>query len=811
MWEEISRKELPRSQIFVIFWSERYAKAKGCVRELIQARDLVASNNLRPVVLRLDDYPIIWNSTVSPDLKAAFDALAAMLHYRTSSTRTSADKAADLVLRVSEPILRSDHPRMARDDSQNALRKMVRRDRFTYYPAVWVSGFNGVGRESLIRDFYRAFSPNGRGVVVDVDEASLPRQIRLRMESEALGAGSDRLNELNAAAVGDEIAAIADIIDQVNSVGNFIIFRHNRIVEESVELPEWIDDVVVRLATNTRPRLFIISQLPLSIERRGRCRDKLIAHRIPTIDEHDLEDFAPQLIGYFDERPDRWSNEAIDDIVRASAGNIGFLVSLVRAAASVEDFEGIDALIAADQTTLVASITAYVYWAFAQLREYDDEQRALLFLDNISPCDIGDLEHAIEPRRPMLRVLGKLLELGLVEREGDSLYRLTPLLARRLNRELIRPDLLDWLSSALLKFTQQPFDVDAGEHEFLRIESRISASILSEVDELPKGVVEFVSAAHWFRAGVKLYHARRREPAYRVLKKAYRKKTEFLTASRVELTRYFALSAIQNRKFGEAEECIASLDKVFSTKDMAECLRAEIHEHKGEYFDAIEHYERAIKLNDGKNSRLERTYRPIIKCILATNKPDFDRANRYAMEWLALRETIFSLSASARVYLNWKYRGFASGREVPENIDALYRDALTALKRAPGVGSAHFEIKAEEAEFSGKFDDALTYMEEAIAADPRFELRGERWRLMSRTGSKDLARRVITELSEARHNPEFSANWAPFLPMLAESYARALKVTGRPFGELNQFCPELTGEEVANIITRAKRVARPKS
>jgi hypothetical protein len=72
------------------------------------------------------------------------------------------------------------------------MREVVKKDRFSYYPAVWVSGFNGVGRESLIRDFNRSFVPNGRGFVVEVNEASLPKQVRLRIESEALGADLNR-------------------------------------------------------------------------------------------------------------------------------------------------------------------------------------------------------------------------------------------------------------------------------------------------------------------------------------------------------------------------------------------------------------------------------------------------------------------------------------------------------------------------------------------------------------------------------------------------------------------------------------------
>jgi tetratricopeptide (TPR) repeat protein len=428
-------------------------------------------------------------------------------------------------------------------------------------------------------------------------------------------------------------------------------------------------------------------------------------------------------------------------------------------------------------------------------------------LNDVSPCDVVDLEKIVSPSRPILRVLGKLLDLGLIEREGDSLYRLTPLLANRLSRDLIRPDLLAWLRGALVQFLARPIEMDAPEHEYLRIESRIQASILADTDstELPQSVLEFVSAAHWFQAGVRLYHARRREPAYRILKRAYSKRAEFSTASRTELTRYFCLSATRNRRYKEAEECIQRLDGVHQTKGMAAFLRADLLEHRGKFLDAVHEYRRSLDLNRDKATRLERTYRPLIKCILSSPRPDFAEAESYAEDWLSVSTTVFGLMARARIYLHWKYRGEAVQRSVPADVDGLYVQALQNLADDPGVGSAHFELKAEEAEFSGDFSASLEYMDKAVEADPRFELRTQRWRLMASSRSRDVAERALRELDAAKHNSEFRGNWHPFLPQLAETYALALKAAGRGLGAVNAFAPELSSEDIAPIVARVRR------
>jgi tetratricopeptide (TPR) repeat protein len=805
LWDEISRGELPHSRLLVIFWSKNYIKAKGCIKEILQAKDLVQDGHLRAVVLRLDDFPIKWKNDFGVDAKPMFEALGAMLEYRTSLPNCSLQQAIGLVQRLAEPILGSNHPRLPRHDLHQTLRGVVQKDRFSFYPAIWVSGFNGVGRETLIRDFNRSFAPNGRGVIIEVNEASLPKQTRLRIESEAFGADRERLHKINALPVDDEARAVADSIERVFASGDYVIFRHSRLTEENVELPEWLDDVVSALSPSTRPKLFIISQMPIFAERRTRCRESLVAQRVPTVDEHQLTEFSYQLIAHFDKNPLRWTDSEIERVVLASGGTIGLLVSLVRAASGIEDFDQIDQLIAADARDMAASITVYVRWAFAQLREFDDEQRLLLFLTDISPCDVTDLEKIIAPGRPILRVLGKLLELGLIEREGEGLYRLTPLLARRLNRDLIRPDLLVWLRGTLNAFLKKPIEIDDGGHEYLRIESRIQASILTESVELPNRILDFVSAAHWFQAGVRLYHARRRVPAYRILKKAYLKRAEFAGRARNELVRYFCLSAIQNHKYKEAEICIMSLDGVYETKYIAAFLRGYLFERQRNFISAISEYKFAIELNTGKERRLELTYRPLIRCILASPRPDFELAERYAISWLRLRKTVFSLMAIARIYLHWKYLGIKFQRNVPESIDKHYGEALAALERHPGVGSAHFELKAEEAEISGDFNSAIDYMDKAVQADPRFELRCERWRLMAKSPKLGVADRALIELNTARNNIEYQSNWLPFLPTLAETYAIALKATGRALGGLNTFAPELQGDEIGAIVNRVNR------
>jgi len=194
MWDEIGLEELPNSKVVVIFWSKNFPESPGCVREIEQAARLYLSGSHIPVILRLDDYPLSWREGMDENQKLVFGALKSLAYYRASNPGITAEQAKALVSQVAEPILKSDHPRMPRHRMAQALRKTLEKDRFSLIPACWVSGFNGVGRETLVRTVNRDLLPNGLGILLEVNETTLPRQLLLRIESEAFGADIARLD-----------------------------------------------------------------------------------------------------------------------------------------------------------------------------------------------------------------------------------------------------------------------------------------------------------------------------------------------------------------------------------------------------------------------------------------------------------------------------------------------------------------------------------------------------------------------------------------------------------------------------------------
>lgn len=806
LWDEIARAKIPNCKLFVAFWSDNYVKSIGATKELVQAAQLVAQGLIRPLVIRLDSFPIVFSDGMDANLKEVFDALALLLPARASRENMAVADASVLIERVAEELLVNDHPQLARTDVEQTVRKIIQRDKFTCFPVIWLSGYNGVGRQTLVRKLNQNFVPNGRSIVVDVNEASLPQQLVLKIEDLAFGASLDRLHTLRDDESTNKPQALADTIERVFAAGNYVVFRHQRISEEGVELPKWLNDLVGLLQHSNRPKLFIISQLPVSVDRRNSCRDHMADHRISTVVQEQFEEFALQLIGHFDPNPTRWDDDVVRLITTAAGGTPDFLVKLVRQAAGIEDFDKITELTGNETERMGESITAYARWAYQQIEDCESEKKALVFLNDVSPCDADDLAKVVKPDKSIIQVLGKLLDLGLVERDTQGLYRLTPLLSNRLNRDIIKSDLLDWQRDTIQEFVSSAVEVDAGRHEYFKIEARLQAALWADHADIPQGIKSFMSAAHWFQAGIRLYHARHREPAYRILKMAFKQRDSFKDASRMELVRYFGLSCVRNHKYPEADECIRILLGDHRSKDIGIFISAFKLEQENKFIEAANEYEKALESAGTNNYRKEKIYRPLISCILNSPRPDFARAETHALRFVAIKESIFSMMSLARIYLRWWYRGAEAGRDVPDDVWDGYLEWLGRLERDPGVGSAFAEMKAEEEEFKSDFPAALVWMESALLAERRFELRLERWKLMSRSGDATMAKQAVGELEAARTMPEFASNWPAYLSGLTEAYAWAMKVAGS-FSQqrLGQFASSLEGKELARIVNKVNR------
>lgn len=797
MWEEIEKEELPFAHAFVIFWSANYIASPGALRELKFARNQLERGSLRQfAIIRCDQTPIIIadDDRSSWADASAFDDLKPFLRHVRADRPLSIEHSEQIVDALVAKVERVSVPLQPRPQVQQDIKESAKIDHFNYRPVVWVSGLNGYGRKTTISEFMREIDPNLIPVHIDIDETSLPGQIAARIESRIFETPLERLID-----VEDDPLRVADLVERTRSTGRYIILRQNRVYEEGVEIPEWVEQVINQLDISRTPKLFIVSQLPVEDTLLARCGDKLAAFRMRSMEPAAAEEFIWKIISSMRGSPAQWDDTKVASIVSKSGGTPELMIAIVKIAVRMGDLSKLEDVIGTQAFQFSDTMATFVSWSYRQLEGMEEEKRALLFLNDVNPAALIDIQNFLNSVRPASEILSKLISLGLVEQDEDDLYRLSPLLSRRLSSLLTTRDLVLWHRDAINKFVSSPFEISDGEDGFLRVETRIKAELYSGKNDISLELRKYVSHAHYFQIGIRLYNARRFRDAFRILKIAFDNRSVFDLRASMEVARFYCLSAIRLRNQESAiQEALLFLRSRHQGQSMADFLEGERLRYDHQYDDAIKYFAKAQATAKANRERYreERILRPYLESILRTRHPNLKKAKELADRNVSLNRTFFSLAIRVRVYLNLWVNAAPADRE---DAKVAYLSVLKELEKQPGAFTFYAQARAEEAEAFGEFEEAIDWMRQAVDASPRFELRLSLWGIFLRSNERDQRIILIKEIEDFCADPSNRADLASFAMPIADRYARALKANG----ELKQFRISQLGLPLASGDVRA--------
>lgn len=774
IWEEIEKDELPFTKAFIIFWSRDYIKNVGTIRELHFAGRQLERGLLRDfAIVRCDDSPLFEADALSAgfDDFAPFHALKPFLRHVRADRPPSMEHAEAIVDHVVARVERQITPLQPRAQQQRDLKDAARIDHFSYRPTIWVSGLNGYGRKTLISELMREIDPNAIPAFIDVDETSLPGQVAARLESKIFETPLEAISPDD-----NSIERLIGLVERAAAAARFVVFRQNRIYEESMELPEWLENVFSEAEISRYPKLFLVSQLPADNHLLGRLGEKLAAFRMPAMDPDAAEEFIWKLISAFGGSPAQWTDQHVNSIVAKSGGTPELMIVIVKIAARMTDLSTLAELIGREATQFSDTMAALVGWAFKQLDGLSDEKHALLFMNDVSPVTLTDVQEFLGAEKPASEILAKLASLGLVEQTHDDLYRLSPLLSRRLSTLLTTRDLVDWHREAIGRFIDKPFEVHDGEDGYLRVETRIRAELYAGKSEVSAELRRYVSQAHYFQIGIRLYTARRYRDAFRLLKVAFENRAVFHLQASIEVARFYCLSAIRlHNQDAAIAEGLTFLRSRHQGQSMANFLEGEKLRIETRFDDALPYFSRAQEAAKANKERYreERILRPYLDSILNSRRPNLQKAKELADRSVQLNKTFFSLYMRTRVYLRlWQQS------PTDAQAEAAYIGVLTELQRQPGAASFYAQARAEEYEVFGDYERAIAWMKEALDASPRFDLRLRLWGTQMRSNDKAELDQVISDIERVCADPASRSETSSFALPIAERYARALKAAG---------------------------------
>lgn len=799
-WDEIERQELSGARGFVIFLSAEFLNADACQRELKLASELLKSGSIKQAaILRLDDTPLILPEDGSDEKnRVVYQHLAGFTdRFRASGSPFDADKAFQTVDRLIRSVTAVAMPIFPRPQIVETLRVGAKAGEFQYRPAVWVSGFNGYGRRTMIREFYRTLNGDAVAVEFDISELSLPLPLLLMIEERALGADAKRLEQLQEELGQEPIEVVAvrlaDAIKAVASQSRFIILRQVRVYEERAQPPEWIAKVIVQLDSGTAPVLFLTVQVPPLDELVIACRNKLGTMRLAALGILEAENFVRATIIALGNSNLAWTPEIIGRIIKGSNGTPELITKIVKLSSTLPSLENLDAVIGSETQEFLVTMTRLTSWAFAQLK-HDDERRALLILGDLTLASANDIAAFLGTDRPMADILGALERVGLVERDDGDLYRLSPLLSHRLSANLVTPELTRWLNDAVLRFVASPIQIDAAGLGMVSVQARISAAMLAGA-EVPEVARKFVSAANYLQSGIRAYRANRMDIAHKLLREAFARREAFSDTARREAARFYGLICARQGDETGVSEALTVLDNHYLSKPVAHFIRGFKAEFEKNFGDAIDHYEKARKADEDLKQTVREglTIRYLVGCLLRTSSPNFERAVRLADRAAILNKSIFVLTMRARTYLHRYFKGSYSSQKVLDDWWDEYEGAAETLRNDPGPKDFYFQVRAEEAMLDPKQgpDEAIEWMSRAVEVSGRFDHRLRMWQYMARSGKTEHRIALMKGIENVANSPTAQAMSNRERYKMIDFYAQALGVSG-PFRkfQLDQVFPK---------------------
>lgn len=800
-WNEIERKELSQARGLVIFWSKSFAASPACRRELKLATELLKSGSLKQVaILRLDDTPLeLPKDEMDQGLQGVYEHLSAITgRFRAANLPFDADGAFHMVDRLVRTVTAVAMPIFPRPQIVEALRAGAKAGEFTYRPAVWVSGFNGYGRRTMIREFYRTLNGNAMAVEFDISELALPLPLLLMIEERALGADAQRLTQLQSE-LGKETAEtvaqhLAAAIKSVAAQSRYVILRQVRVYEERALPPEWISNVIRALDAQTAPVLFLTVQVPPPDSFVIECKNKLGTMRMNALGLLEAENYVRATITAVGNGNLGWTADIIDRIIKGSTGNPELIAKIIHLASSLPSLENLDEVIGSEIAEFSTTMTRLAQWAFAQLT-HDEERRTLLILNDLGIASAGDIAAFLETERSMANILGSLERVGLVERDDGDLYRLSPMLSNRLNASLVTPDLTRWHNDAVRRFVTSPIEIDAAGYGMVSIQARIAAAMQSGAD-VPEGARQFVSAANYLQSGIRAYRANRMDIAHKLLHEAFVRRSVFADTARRDAARFYGLICARQHDENGVSAALTVLDNHYLSKPVAHFIRGYRAEFDSDFRSAVDHYEKARKADEDLKQTVREglTIRYLVSCLLRKNNPDFERATRLADRAVLLNSTAFVKMMRARTYLHQHFKGsFNNDQQIDESWHN-YVDALNDLQGDIKFEDFYFQVRAEEAMFDLNRQgprDAINWMRQAVEKSGRFDHKLRLWQYMARSGETEDRLAMMKDIEAAANAPTGNSMSKRERSKMINFYAQALGASG-PFRkfQLDQIFPQ---------------------
>lgn len=673
--------------LFVVFWSNDYLESEHACNELAYFRKLVEAGpgiKKQLIVVPCDangpDIQSKWTNPITQ--KSSEFILGRWRNERAVAVDADENRVAQLIKRKLQHLLVLNDVLIPRGWLTDQFKHEIAQPDYLARELIFVTGHEGDGRRTSLRQFMLQSYPHRIERPVTLDSVDGPEDLLIHlMEVSALKANSrdsifQSIND-NTSTIAKEIRKLLHAARDNRSFFTIAIDRF--VAVDAVTIPTWLSDVLAVFSSGNAPLIFVVTSSPVT--------DGLLAHyphagrvRIPGLEEEEMNELVHRL-ALEDPSPARWTAPKKELVARTSGSSPAMCKSIMRSMASEQTLDFVDQIARRAEIDFGQALGELMaHW----VRYYSDKRSDVLALRVIEKLGVTSKDVLDEILLPVTDMHGPvdlytMRDQGLVEQLSDGIYRIPPLVQRRLGDALwghVNNDDVDMLFNAFSK------KILIAKSEFGAIYASNAAVVAVRTGSpgLAPQYEQYLTLAMLFKTGLERYSNKEWTLAHQTLQRSMARLMNTTSAvdvsTQIEIARFAGLAAARCSKNQEVENSCVFLETRFSKSKragsasaMAKFVRGFRNRLGRHWRAAINDFEEALGLlNNERFVERQRAaiYTELASTYLRTNPPQFDDALRMARAAFEQKDVTHTLSAYVHTLVFFVFR---SGRF--KNIESM--------------------------------------------------------------------------------------------------------------------------------------------
>ena len=735
LWNEIENA-LQGALLFVVFWSHDYLKSDATKHELAFFRRLAESGTGRekellivPIGTDIPNFQSRWTNPIT-GVKDEF-VLGEWRNVRSIDVNSDVKRISTVIRTKLESKRIIQDVLIPRGWLVDRMTHAIRLPDYKMRELVFISGLEGYGRRTVVRQYMRQAAPARleRPVVLDsvdgpqdfliplMDAASMPATLRQEV-----------LNNINNETT-TPIKEIRKILHQARDNRSYYIFSIERFIGADIAtIPFWMSELLSVFKTGSNPLIFIITSGPIS--------DALLSHfpdaariQVPGLEDLEMDELVHRL-SLEEKVPGRWTSAHKFTVARACGNSPSLCKSVMNTISYEPNLDFVQQIAKrAEENFGQALASLLAHWT----KQYRDKRSDLVALRIIEKLGVASGEALDEIIQPFVVQYGPhdlygLRNQGLVEQLADGLYRIPKLIQRRLGSVLWSEIDTKEIDKLFNVFSQRVL-VAKTEYGAMYAKNAITAS-LRVGKQIATEYEAYLTTAMLFKSGRDRYINKEYQVAFSIFDRAMKKiaiNNQYLdVVTIIEIVRFYGLSSVRTKNRGALRNACQYLEESFNQgkrKSSALAMSLFLKGFEARYnlmqFDkAVEFYEKALhQLQNEHFAGRQRgaIYTELSASYLRTSPPDYSKALDFAKEAFKQNDVIHTLN----VYIHaLNAYTFESGRQTTVKLLQPYLNEIKSLLEKLKVRCEELNLDFD-IDRQREFDNGLTRWEAQYGSLPQ--------------------------------------------------------------------------------------------